>query len=502
MKTNYLFMKSGVFAAFFFIFAIQLNAQQNYKLSEYVNPNYFYHSLGFTANLNANGNLTYSKLDNSSWFKNNTSSFGGNFGISYYQIKNTARYQGTQNVRIYYNGGLSKTFSSDHYSPADNSTSTQKYNNFNTEFDYSSTNRFYNSRKQFLEIVPEIVLGFQGFRHTSDYNPITYPFNSKNLTKSNNVSFGLSFMVGTDRIENVENARLAIYILNDLQKSGDVKKDLSNAQVDQLARFITKLRNKRFFDSRIRNIASVTSIDSLLTSMGIREHSGASYFMILNDDWNYANGPIRQSGHRFAFGVTPGYSNNHVKMTRDDILNSSSPSSSQTISTNKAQLSTFDIGAYYYLEKPVNLTWQHSTIVSLGYELEKQVNNNSTDPVQSSDYKTTVYDPNLHLSLERIYGYYPSSRTNLALDFKISGLYSMENQKDTTEMKNNQLKLSASVFLKGNYYFSPQLRLNLNAGVSDNYQHLDNNIGTSMHVMNRTNSWYPSIGLSLSYNIF
>lgn len=502
MKTTFIFIKSSVLVALFFIFAIQLNAQQNYKLADYVNPNFRYHSLDFTVNLNGNGSLMYSKTGNSTWLKNNVSNFGGNFNVAYYQIKNTAKYQGVQTARIYTNGSWNKNFNNHHSSSTDLYTTTYKENNFNAEFNYSSTNRFYNSRKQFLEIEPQIMLGIGNNRVTNEENPVSaYPFNNKNLSKSNNLTFGLSVMVGTGRIENVENARLALYILNDLQKSGDVKKNLSNEQVDQIARFITKLRNKRFFDSRIQNIAEITSVDSLLTAMGIREHSGASYYMILNDDWNYANGPVRQTGHRFAFGVTPRYSNNFSKSTHENILNSGNSSTSQSISA-KTQFTTLDFGAYYYLEKPVSLTWQHSTIVSFGYEMQKQLNSYLTDPAQSSDYEATVYNPNLHLSFEKIYGYYPNSRTNLALDLALQGFYYMEKPKDNTDLKSNQLRLYASIFLSGNYYFSPQLRLNLNAGVSEDYRHFDNYTGTSMHVLSHNNNLRPSISLSLRYSIF
>jgi hypothetical protein len=228
--------------------------------------------------------------------------------------------------------------------------------------------------------------------------------------------------------------------------------------------------------------------------MGIREHAGASYFMILNDDWNYANGPVRQTGHRFAFGVTSGYSNNFFKSTNDSILSPGSPSISRLFDSEKSQLSSINFGAYYYLEKPVNLTWQHSTRVSLGYELENQFSSNLTYP--------KVYDTNLHLSFEKIYGYYPNSRTNLALDCMIEGLYYMPDQKGNPDLKSNQLSLNASVDLSGNYYFSPQLRLNLNAGVSDNFQHFDNNIDTPTHLLSRNNVARPSISLSLLYSIF
>jgi hypothetical protein len=166
-------------------------------------------------------------------------------------------------------------------------------------------------------------------------------------------------------------------------------------------------------------------------------------------------------------------------------------------------LQSIDFKAYYFHEKPVSLTWQHSTRASLGYELGKRVDSHSTDPSQAWDSETTVDNPNWHASFEKIYGYYPNSRTNLALDFRVSGRYLMENHKDSTTLNNNQLLVYSSLSLNGNYYFSPQLRLNLNAGFIDNYQHFDNNtVGASSAFSGHLNNLYPSISLSLKYSIF
>jgi hypothetical protein len=343
-------------------------------------------------------------------------------------------------------------------------------------------------------------LNLQGDRYNYEMAPMNYPFNKQDLSKNNSLTFGLAVMVGKGRIENVENARLALYILNDLQKRGDIAKNLSNEQVDQLARFITQLRNKRFFDSRLRNIAEITAVDSLLTTMGIREHAGAGYFMTLNDDWNYANGPVRQSGHRFGIGVKPEYSFGLSEDTQDNIINSGDPVT-RNVSTDKTHVTTLDFVAYYYLEKPVNLTWQHSTRVSLGYQLKKEVNNSLSEPDQYLDYKNTINDPNLHISLEKIYGYYPNSRTSLALDLLLGGLYEMQRLQNS-DIKNHNLSLYATVALSGNDYFSPRLRLNLNIGANDIYQHFDNNVGTSSNYAGYGNSWSPSVSMRLRYSIF
>lgn len=496
MKTNSFLIKSGVVIALFFIFTIHLDAQQNYKLADYVNPDFRYHSLDFTLNLNTSGNLAHYESDNSTFFNNNYSNFNGNFNVAYYQIKNTLRYQGTQSISLYAHGSWNNSFIDSHLFPTNNYTSTIKQQNVHTQLNYTSSNRFYNTRKQFLEIIPEMSLNFQSDRNTYEQTPMYYPFNTQNLRKDNTLNFGLSVMVGRGRIENVENARLALYILNELQKRGDIKKHLSNAQVDQLARFITQLRNKRFFDSRLRNIAEITAMDSLLKTIGIREHAGAGYFMTLNDEWNYANGPVRQSGHRFAFGVTPEYSYDLLKDTQDNIISSGDPVT-RTLSTDKTYFAALDFVAYYYLEKPVNLTWQHSTKVSLGYQLKKQVYKSITD----LNYENTINNPNLRVSLEKIYGYYPNSRTGLALDLKLGGLYEMQRQKES-DSKNHDLTLYASVALSGNYYFSPRLRLYLNVGASDVYQHFDNHTGTSEHAVGYQNSWSPGINMSLIYSIF
>jgi hypothetical protein len=501
MNTKSSFFKSVTLAALFIMLAAQLQAQQNYKLSDYVNPDYRYQSLDFNMNFNANGNAARYETVDSYLSKNHVSNVGGYFGISLNQIKNTARFQGSQMVSLYFNGAANKSVTDYNSTLAGSSSSTNKVGSLTAGFGYSSTNRFYNTRKQFLEVIPNLALDFQSGRNSYSQYPINYPFITQQQSQSNSQDFGVSIMVGKGRIENIENARLALYILNDLQKMGAVKKNLSNAQVDQLARFITRLRNKRFFDSRIQNIANITSVDSLLTAMGIREHAGAGYFMTLNDDWNYANGPLRQSGHRLAFGITPAYSHLWLKSTSDTLSNVSS-GSSRSVSKTKSQQTSLDIGAYYYLEKPMSLTWQHSTRISLGFQLMKQVDEMASNPFEFADYHNSFTDPNLHVSLERIYGYYPNSRTSLALDLVVGSMYEMENQEEIGHVKSHILSVYASAALSGNYYFSPRLRLNLNAALNDHYWHTNDYIGTPTHVLGHTNNWNPSINLSLRYSIF
>ncbi|MBN2639577.1 MAG: hypothetical protein JXR65_10890 [Bacteroidales bacterium] len=498
MKKNYLSIKSSVLLALFFIFAIQVYAQQNYNIADFVNPNYRYHSLDFTLNLNSSNSLGRYESDNSDLFKSNYSNLNLNLNAAYYQIKNTVRYQGTQYISVYTQGTLNNnlnelTLQTVYYD------AHSKYRNINLQLNYSSSNRFYKTKKQFLEIIPAVNLNFQNSRTINDMTPVNYPLNSKTIGNSNYLNFGLSVMLGVGRIENIENARLALYIINDLQKRGNIKKNLSNDQVKQLADFITILRNKRFFDSRLQNIAQITAVDSLLTAMGIREHANAGYFMILNDDWNYANGPVRQSGQRFAFGLTPGYSYDLSKSTRETVVNPSSPAT-LTTSSEKTDLTSLEFSAYYYIEKPVNLTWQHSTRIRVGYQLRKQEYKYLTDQVQN--YKNSLNYPNLNFALERIYGYYPNSRTNLILDLKSGGLYVTEKPDGSVDVKNKEFSLFASVFLRGNYYFSPRLRLNLNVGVNYNYQHFENNMGTPQQTAEYTHLWSPELSLNLRYSIF
>jgi hypothetical protein len=166
----------------------------------------------------------------------------------------------------------------------------------------------------------------------------------------------------------VQDARLAIYILDDLAKSGDLKRTPTADETLAFSQFITQTKNQRFFDSRIRKIAEITAIDSFLTVLDLKAESNASYYTLLNDNWDNANGPVRRTGGRFSVGFMPGidlYYNESRTYLRDSLNNPDVIESYTNRSTNQNDSWNMDAIASYAWDKPVNLYWQHTAIPAL-----------------------------------------------------------------------------------------------------------------------------------------
>ncbi|MCG6190425.1 hypothetical protein K5G00_23585 [Maribellus maritimus] len=95
---------------------------------------------------------------------------------------------------------------------------------------------------------------------------------------------------------------LYIYIFEDLFENDRLNRLPGENEILQLANQIAQLRNQRFFDSRLRRIYEIETLDSLINHLGLVNESDATYFTSLNDMWLYGD-EIRYSGTRFQFNA-------------------------------------------------------------------------------------------------------------------------------------------------------------------------------------------------------
>ena len=149
----------------------------------------------------------------------------------------------------------------------------------------------------------------------------------------------------------MQDARLSMYILEDLQKLNRENRLASDEDVLALARVITSLKYKRFFDNRLRKIAEITAIDSFLQKNNISGTADATYFTSLNDMWNYANNPVRNSGRRFFTGVET-YYNYYYDYNHK---NFQAPASDPTERTEHHSNGNISLVAGINYEKPVSI---------------------------------------------------------------------------------------------------------------------------------------------------
>ena len=457
-----------------------------------------------------NGSNAFSKLanENNGINKNYNNLFNSDLYSRYYSLKNSAHYQGVKSysLRFRANGSNSKTDTD--YENNTALSSSNKSNSQGLELAAHSINRFYNNNKRFFEVDLDFKGVFGNEVRKNETDEEFFPFLFKEKNKDYHASVSMPLLVGTGRIEEVANARLAVYILDDLQKAGDLTKPYNNEEVLAFARAITQIKNQRFFDSRIRKIDEITAIDSFLIVNGLKAKSNASYYTLLYDNWDNSAGPSRSAGNRFSIGLVPGLSASFyesITYYRDFMSGSSNEITYKyNIQDNSFGL---DAVAYYVCEKPLNLYWQQSTLVNLGYSLfeSKILSKQYTDEVLYSDHKEILHSPNLGLGISHGYGYFPNSRTSITFgaDAGIRQYWNDRKIDDDPNLKINTIDFYGNLKLALYYYFSPQLRLSVNIQESYLYSS-DNNKGNSLNESStiKTNYFESNFDARFTYSLF
>jgi hypothetical protein len=281
----------------------------------------------------------------------------------------------------------------------------------------------------------------------SDYNDATF---------STKISMPVS--IGHGRIEPVEDARLAIYILEELTKAGRISDLPADDVIIEMAKEISRIKRSRFLDSRIRKIKELQVIDSFLVANNIISQNDINYFAVLNDQWDYAFGPPRESGFAISFGFDNNLAFNRfyheINITNNGPVKYNS----------KERIS--EAGGFLKLRyaKPINLLWQTSADFLTSYNLQFNGNPEDKDNL-TENFRTDIFLASLNYSLQ----FLPDSRTSIK--FKVEGSF-LNSQGERTlvqlnpidyKLNSNELTLSPSLELY--YYISPQLRVQFNSSL-------------------------------------
>ena len=173
--------------------------------------------------------------------------------------------------------------------------------------------------KWFTHLAPSFYANWHNYYERPIEN--SSDFKSKSFSNYLRLRPELKLGGGFGRIEPVGDIRRAIYMLEDLMKNDRLTKIPAKNEVYQLADKVAELRNQRFFDSRLRRIYEIKSLDSTLTDMNLVDESDATYFTSLNDMWGYGQ-ENRYSGNRIEFNLIGdlNYSRNKSKTTNDDSM--------------------------------------------------------------------------------------------------------------------------------------------------------------------------------------
>jgi hypothetical protein len=333
----------------------------------------------------------------------------------------------------------------------------QKSLYYNPVIHYSLINRNYYRPIYFYETDIVVNYSFNKVKNTLKSESDNYT----DTRTTNNFATYVPLKIGIGRIEPVQDARHALYILEELKKTNRLSADLSAEEIIHLARHISQLKNERFFDTRVRQMQEIESIDSFMVANNYIAQQDARYFTTLTDIWMYGNQPQRNSGTRISAALYPGYS----------IANQKNISKGDYEGEFKQSVNAFYInGGFEFLrERPMNLYWQN-TISLNAYAGTIKGNYQSSFGVD----ELTINMPNLLFSFAQTIGYYPNTRTDFQLTYSARYLQMIDNNEADDSVLGMEGKgVGASANLSINYYVSPRLRINaftaLNYLWQDNY---------------------------------
>lgn len=434
-------------------FAAWSQEYKDYDLSQYRLPDITRNELDFS--VNSEGDFTNYKMDGKEE-RTHYGNIGGNLDVTFNRYRNAQRFRGTQRAGVQLSGGYSRDFNG------------AKNRNYLVGLSYDNSSRFYGDDYEGLFFETG---GLAAFSIASGKNYGEVERETKNTQK--NFSISIPLRVGKGRIERVEDARQAIYILENLAKRKVLNRTLTDEEIYEFAQVISTVKNKRFFDARLRLIDEVTAVDSFLVRSGALATNGASYFTTLYDYWMYGDLFERKSGTEISGGITPGFEFAKYE---------------EAIAYDFKRLSpaiVADVRLDY--EKPMNLYWQNSAMVRLygGYEYLHY----DYESGAGLDSKLNNYNANLNARYG--FGYYPNSRTNINLGVEELLSWNKLANKDADLGSDSYVGTHTSLYLDLYYYFSPQLRLAAEGNLGYRYSERDSYHG-----------WTGNFVLTLTYSLF
>jgi hypothetical protein len=483
------------------LFSVKTSVAQNttFKLSDYKNPDYFYQTLSLNFGLNNSLSLQKNSSESDDYNLNNYR-FNGDAQLYYSNYANSIKSQSEMHASV--SGDL--TNNSTHYTNETFSSET-KQNDFshNESFNINGLKRFYNAKQNYFEVNGSLGLGYSGRSgKNSSYTSDTLFGSDENKTNNFNNSITGSFLIGNGRIEQVQDARLALFLLDDLNRLNREKRVSSDEDVMELARLITSLKYKRFFDDRLRKIAEISAIDSFMQLKGIVSKTDATYFTSLNDNWDFANNPARNSGWRLYTGIEGGFDYFYYKNTSETIM--PTPDMIER-NDNRHGFNAFAVAGLNH-EKPLSLKWQQSASIKAMFGIHfRQSETKITDsPVLN------VYDgasPTVYLSANFGYGYYPNSRTWLTANWSLVSRFDKQysgTSKEDKENSSNRFYTFTGPQVQAYYYLSEKLRLSLSFSGQFTVD-TEKNIGTypdGTDTKETYTNYYQQLNATLTYSLF
>ena len=472
--------KISLGAAMFLFASISLAQTENYDLSGYKMPNLKRQTLTFGYGMNGSNDIFKLNYD----LAEKRKSFRGGLSLNYSFYRNTEKWQQSVSTRVSghynpknWNGDESSTFH-------EKSLSKEFYNSF------YSLSRYYFTPSFFVGTVGGFVLPDYELSVSSSYNKGIIPGYVEQSTKSTHKSGSLSLSVGWGRIEPVQDYRQALFIIQDLIKEGKLNANMDEEKALEVARAVSKIRNRRFFDQRVKQKQAVEYIDSVLQALEVVEKADARYYTTLYDNWMplyenrlynntmYEGVVERSAGHRLEVGVGPAINRFEYQRKTIEYLNDL-----EDLYESYNNYSTWRPFVNFTYEKPLNQALQFSVYNRFFTQYSKRTRTDTVTVVNNETSFRNMTTLNL--------GFYPTTRTNFNGSV---GYFFYRNNVEMDTYKNNGFWAELSAY----YYISPRFRLTtqLDFNQGHSYRYKDLNEERDSH------SKRLDFNLGLNYSLF
>lgn len=442
--------------AFILINLISFAQFENFDLSKYKLPDMKRHQLDFNFQSQGYNSSSFSikEFGNSlDTFQNRINNFRGESRFDYSFYRNSSRAQIKANA-----------YSTVIYNRINNHGSgirNENNSDFNSKLHVNYDVKFFSVKSNwFFAANPEVYLSYSKEKDflSDEKENETYFRGTANLG------------VGKGRIEQVQDFRHAILLLQELTKRGVTKRNFSEEEIIELSSLISDIKNKRFFDSRKRKEAELIAIDSFFVNKGVvNDEEGITYFVGLEDIWRFGALQKRESGNQLAFLISPGY-----------YLRGRTPHDDNYI------LEYYGVGFdfKYLVRKPLSIKWQINYDFGLDYEY--------TDVLKEEGTYTSIKKHFTNVFATGSLGLYPNTRTS----FFLIGSARFQNGSDDKLFNDENFAVRFQLSNSAYYYISERFRV----GYSISY--LFDTVGIFNNDIVNSNYHRFNYNLNLNYAIF
>lgn len=426
---------------------------EKFDLSKYKLPDikrqqldFYFHSGG----VSSSSYFTISEDNYSDTLKHKTDQFSGDYDLGYSYYRNSPKVQSSVYARSFGNYSKIKQSRTNYYSQ-DNYRFENRLS-FNYDLKY-----FLTPSNWFVTAVPDY--GFSYYNYKDKESEPNF------VIKSFYTNASVRIGGGKGRIEQVQDFRHAVLLIEELEKRGVSKRNVSEAEMTELSALVSGLKNKRFFDSRKQKEAELVALDSFFVEKGIVEEKSIQYFTGLEDIWSYGGLQLRESGKQFLFSIAPGYNFDKDLDENDNNM-------------NENLLLNYNLS--FVSKNPISVKWQgdYSVVISHEYlKRLKQIINQGND----KNYESYVY-------VNGKVGYYPNTRTH----FNLSGGLSLMNNSSESILDKENYSAGFEIITSAYYYISEKLRV----GYSLIYRNSKNGIFNSKV----ENTYYKDFNYNINVN--